>query len=151
MKHLLWIGVCFIALQGAAQTPLFSFADMAPAVGQKKLVNTFHNQSIAGMMYFDSTLDSLAAFLKKHNKLTVELGAYIPCAYKGTPITRERTVSIAEGYRKALLGKGADPSRVKSKGYGHSKPLAKCSECEKCPPAVKEKNHRMEIKILNVG
>jgi len=78
-------------------------------------------------------------------KLVVEIGGHTD------DIGKNKTNQIlsekrAESVKQYLVGKGIDPVRIKSKGYGESQPI----ESNKTEEG-RAKNRRIEFKVLSIN
>ena len=87
-------------------------------------------------------LDKLASLLKRRSDLRIQIEGHTDNnGHKGTllKLSQER----AEAVKVILIEKGALESQIKTKGYGHTRPLNENSN-----GAEKEVNRRVEITIL---
>lgn len=96
-------------------------------------------------------LDKLASLLVQYPGMEIEMGSHTDCRatvkYNET-LSSKRAASCVE----YLIGKGIDPSRLSSKGYGESQLKNGCA-CEgriksKCSEAEHQANRRTEFKII---
>jgi outer membrane protein OmpA-like peptidoglycan-associated protein/tetratricopeptide (TPR) repeat protein len=93
-------------------------------------------------------LDKLVATLMENPTVKIELSSHTDCrgkdAYNMT--LSERRAKSAVDY---LISKGIAKDRVKSKGYGKSKPSEDC-KCEDCTEEQHQRNRRTEFKVLSM-
>ena len=87
-------------------------------------------------------LDRLVTFMKQNPATTIEISAHTDNdgnAEYNLKLSDKR----AKGVINYIIGKGISPERLKSVGYGKSKPISEGSTDEE-----KQKNRRVELKIL---
>lgn len=87
-------------------------------------------------------LDRIAITMNENKKLFVEIGGHtdnIGSAESNLKLSQDR----ADAVREYLIGKGIEPDRVASKGYGETVPVAKNDT-----PEGQQTNRRVEFKIL---
>lgn len=94
------------------------------------------------------SLDSLVSLLQFYPKMVIEIGAHTDS--KGTDkynldLSQRRAQSVVD----YLIGKGIDASRLQSKGYGESQPIAPNTINGKDNPEGRAKNRRTEFKALS--
>ena len=93
-------------------------------------------------------LDKLVATLVENPTVKIELSSHTDCrgrdAYNMT--LSERRAKSAVDY---IISKGIAKDRVKSKGYGKSKPSEDC-KCEECTDEQHQRNRRTEFKVLSM-
>jgi OmpA-OmpF porin, OOP family len=95
------------------------------------------------------SLDSLVSLLNFYPKMVIEIGAHTDS--KGSDqynmtLSDKRARSVVE----YLISKGIDPSRLQSKGYGETMPIAPNTlENGKDNPEGRAKNRRTEFKVLS--
>lgn len=92
-------------------------------------------------------LDKIHQFLMKNNGVVVEIGGHtntVPPKEYCLRLSKERAKSVAD----YLIDKGISEHRIKYKGYGKSKPIL---ENDKFDMEARQKNQRVEIKILELG
>ncbi len=96
-----------------------------------------------------ASLDSLADIMKRLPEMTVEIGSHtdnIGTKASNLVISNRRAANVVN----YLVSKGIDKSRIKSKGYGYSKPVAPNHNTDGSDnPAGREQNRRTEMKVLN--
>jgi len=91
-------------------------------------------------------LDKLVATLMENPTVKIELSSHTDCRGKDAynlSLSERRAKSAAD----YVISKGIAKDRLKSKGYGKSKPAVDC-KCEKCTDAEHEQNRRTEFKVL---
>ena len=92
-----------------------------------------------------SQLDEIAAFMNKNPGLVIEIGGHTDnkgSELHNNELSQKRAVSVV----RQLIDQGISQSRLKSKGYGFSKPVADNSTEE-----GRAINRRTEFKILEVN
>ncbi|MEZ4906520.1 MAG: OmpA family protein [Saprospiraceae bacterium] len=90
-------------------------------------------------------LNEIYEFLKENKDVIIEIGGHtngIPNSQYCNQLSSERAKNVAE----YLYSKGISKSRIKYRGYGKLKPLASDKTLD-----GRQKNQRVEIKILNIG
>lgn len=93
-------------------------------------------------------LDQVAEYMKAHPQAAIEIGAHTDG--KGT-VAYNKTLSArrAEACLQYLVKAGVEPARMSAKGYGECCPLEnEFTADKKDNPAAREKNRRIEIKLL---
>ncbi len=92
-------------------------------------------------------LDQVIGYLKAHPYSKLEIAAYTDC-------TGDDALNMALSQRRAeacakyvIKGIGGKAFRVRSKGYGETKPLNPCAEQE-ANPEIAAKNRRVEFKLV---
>lgn len=101
-----------------------------------------------------SQLDSIAAFLKKHNHLIVEIGVHTDSRVSdeyGMRLDHKRAESTLE----YLMSKGVDSDQVVAKGYGKSELIISDKEISGLHDAKEKEyahsvNRRTEFKIIEI-
>lgn len=93
-------------------------------------------------------LDEIIRMLEANPNMTIEIGAHTDS--KGSDRYNQRlSEARAKSVVDYLLSKGIDGSRLTSKGYGESMPIApNTDERGKDNPEGREKNRRTEFKVL---
>jgi outer membrane protein OmpA-like peptidoglycan-associated protein/tetratricopeptide (TPR) repeat protein len=93
-------------------------------------------------------LDQVAEYLKKHPEATIEIGAHTDA--KGTvAYNKKLSARRAQSCYNYLVEAGIERSRLKARGYGECCPIEKETTANgKDDPAAREKNRRIEIKLL---
>lgn len=95
-----------------------------------------------------ATLDVLVDLMNKYPSMEVEVSAHTDA--KGDDQYNlnlsERRAASTVAY---LISKGIDANRLKSAGYGETKPLNNCTESDKCTDEEYKINRRCEFTILN--
>jgi outer membrane protein OmpA-like peptidoglycan-associated protein len=93
-------------------------------------------------------LDKLVATLQENPTVKVELSSHSDCrgndAYNLS--LSERRAKSAVDY---VISKGIAKDRLKSKGYGETKPTEAC-KCEQCTEEQHQNNRRTEFKVLEL-
>jgi len=87
-------------------------------------------------------LNRIAISMTENKTLAIELGGHTDntgSAEFNVKLSQDRADSV----REYLIGKGIEPDRVASKGYGETKPVAKNDT-----PEGQQQNRRVEFKIL---
>lgn len=87
-------------------------------------------------------LNRIAISMEENKTLSIELGGHTDntgSAEFNIDLSQKR----ADAVREYLIGKGIEPDRIASKGYGETKPVAKNDT-----PEGQQQNRRVEFKIL---
>ncbi|OJV21323.1 MAG: flagellar motor protein MotB [Dyadobacter sp. 50-39] len=87
-------------------------------------------------------LNRIAISMQENKTLAIELGGHTDntgSSEFNVNLSQER----ADTVREYLIGKGIEPDRIASKGYGETKPVAKNDT-----PEGQQRNRRVEFKIL---
>jgi outer membrane protein OmpA-like peptidoglycan-associated protein len=91
-------------------------------------------------------LDKLVQTLQDNPTVKIELSSHTDCRGKDAynmNLSEKRAKSAVD----YLISKGIAKDRVKSKGYGETKPVETC-ECTKCSEEQHQRNRRTEFKVL---
>ncbi|MBL8003240.1 MAG: carboxypeptidase regulatory-like domain-containing protein [Flavobacteriales bacterium] len=91
-------------------------------------------------------LDKLVQTLMDNPTVKIELSSHTDCRGKDAynmNLSDKRAKSAVD----YLISKGIAKDRVKSKGYGETKPVETC-ECTKCTEDQHQRNRRTEFKVL---
>jgi outer membrane protein OmpA-like peptidoglycan-associated protein len=93
-------------------------------------------------------LDKLVATLLENPTVKIELSSHTDCRGKDAynMSLSERRAKSAVDY---IISKGIDKDRVKSKGYGKTKPSEDC-KCDQCTEEQHQRNRRTEFKVLSM-
>lgn len=94
------------------------------------------------------SLDSLVSLLNFYPKMQIEIGAHtdnLGSDSYNLDLSERRAKSVVE----YLISKGIDASRLQSKGYGETVPVAPNSANGKDNPEGRAKNRRTEFKVLS--
>jgi OOP family OmpA-OmpF porin len=93
-------------------------------------------------------LNEVADYLKKHPEAKIEIGAHTDG--KGSvAYNKKLSARRAQSCYDYLIKAGIEQSRLRSKGYGECCPIEKETTPDgKDDPAAREKNRRIEIKLL---
>ena len=93
---------------------------------------------------------TLLAILNEYKNIIVEIGAHTD--YKGSKeYNQNLSAKRAESVVSYLISKGIDKKRLVAVGYGETKPLFKAvDKTGKDIPQAREKNRRIEFKILGI-
>ncbi|MBL0129636.1 MAG: carboxypeptidase regulatory-like domain-containing protein [Flavobacteriales bacterium] len=92
-------------------------------------------------------LDKLVSTLEDNPTVSIELSSHTDCRGKDAynmNLSEKRAKSAVD----YLISKGIAKERLKSKGYGESKPSETCV-CEKCTEDEHQRNRRTEFKVLS--
>jgi outer membrane protein OmpA-like peptidoglycan-associated protein len=92
-------------------------------------------------------LDKIAVFLKNNKNIKLEIRNYTDSrgnAKKNLEITNKR----AQAVKNYLVGKGIEPNRLKTKGFGETKIINRCVNGVKCSEKEHLQNRRTEFIIL---
>lgn len=87
-------------------------------------------------------LDRIAITMNDNKKLFIEIGGHTD-NIGGNETNLKLSQDRADAVSEYLIGKGIEPDRVTSKGYGETKPVAKNDT-----PEGQQTNRRVEFKIL---
>ncbi|HRH37498.1 MAG TPA: carboxypeptidase regulatory-like domain-containing protein, partial [Flavobacteriales bacterium] len=93
-------------------------------------------------------LDKLVQTLRDNPTVKIELSSHTDCRGKDAynlSLSQKRAKSAVD----YLISQGISGDRLKSKGYGESKPSEKCV-CEKCTDDEHQRNRRTEFKVLGM-
>jgi len=91
-------------------------------------------------------LDKLVQTLMDNPTVKIELSSHTDCRGKdayNANLSEKRAKSAVD----YLISKGIAKDRVKSKGYGETKPVEAC-ECTKCTEDQHQRNRRTEFMVL---
>ncbi|WP_025744080.1 OmpA family protein [Aquimarina pacifica] len=93
-------------------------------------------------------LDKIVAYMKEYLPIKIEIGSHTDSrgsdAYN-LKLSQKRAISTAN----YIISKGIDPSRVKSRGYGETVLINKCSNGVKCSKEDHGKNRRSEFIVIS--
>ncbi|SEJ15136.1 WD40-like Beta Propeller Repeat [Dyadobacter koreensis] len=87
-------------------------------------------------------LDRIGITMNDNKKLFIEIGGHTDNV-GGNEANLKLSQDRADAVREYLIGKGIEPDRVQSKGYGETKPVAKNDT-----PEGQQINRRVEFRIL---
>lgn len=87
-------------------------------------------------------LDRIGITMNDNKKLSIEIGGHTD-NIGGNEANLKLSQDRADAVREYLIGKGIEPDRVQSKGYGETKPVAKNDT-----PEGQQINRRVEFRIL---
>ena len=87
-------------------------------------------------------LDRIGITMNDNKKLFIEIGGHTD-NIGGNEANLKLSQDRADAVREYLIGKGIEPDRVQSKGYGETKPVAKNDT-----PEGQQINRRVEFRIL---
>ncbi|TAE31580.1 MAG: OmpA family protein [Cytophagales bacterium] len=87
-------------------------------------------------------LDRMIATLNENPKLVIELGGHTDNV-GGNELNQKLSQDRADSVREYFIGKGIEPDRVASKGYGETKPVATNDSDE-----GRQRNRRVEFMIV---
>lgn len=93
-------------------------------------------------------LDKLVATLLENPTVEIELSSHTDCRGKDAynlSLSQRRAKSAVD----YLISRGVPKEKLKSKGYGETKPTSEC-KCEACTEEEHEKNRRTEFKVLSL-
>jgi outer membrane protein OmpA-like peptidoglycan-associated protein len=94
-------------------------------------------------------LNKLAKRLKDNPKITIELSSHTDC--RGTDTyNQDLSFRRAKSAKNYLVSKGVKASRIKTKGYGESKPVNKCVDGVPCNDEEYQANRRTEFKVIEI-
>lgn len=93
-------------------------------------------------------LDQLARTLQENPTVVIQLSSHTDSRGNNAYNLRlsERRAASAVKY---LEGKGIDPKRMQSKGYGETKPVNDCRDGVRCTEAQHQENRRTEFEVLS--
>lgn len=93
-------------------------------------------------------LDKVVQLLMENPQVRIELGSHTDCRGKDA-----YNLSLSEKRAKSavdyIISKGIAKDRLRSKGYGESKPSEDCV-CESCTEEQHARNRRTEFKVLSI-
>lgn len=111
----------------------------------KVLQNIYFERNTALLKkYAENELERLVDLLKKNTRIVLEISAHTHTGlghHFAQPLSRDRAEAVAA----YLIARGIEPKRLRSKGYGKTRPLINPD----ADPAQKELNQRIEVRILN--
>ena len=108
-----------------------------------RLTNLFFDTGKAELRPESSPeLDRITLTFNENPKLIMEIGGHTDNVGGDEP-NKKLSQDRADSVREYLIGKGIEPDRVQTKGYGESKPVAS-NETEE----GRQTNRRVEFKIL---
>lgn len=123
--------------------------EVPPVETPKVLENVYYDFNVATLKPESyPALDELVNMLNKHPEIKIELSAHTDS--KGSDKFNQRlSEARAKSVVEYLLSKGIDPTRLQSRGYGASKPIAPNQhEDGTDDPEGRQKNRRTEFKVL---
>lgn len=94
-------------------------------------------------------LDKLSEFLKTNNTIKIELSSHTDSRY-GKEFNYNLSKNRSKSCLDYLLSQGIDARRIRTKAYGESRLLNRCSDGVECSEEEHQVNRRTEIKILSV-
>ncbi len=93
-------------------------------------------------------LDSVVGLMERYPTMAIEVSGYTD-SKGGIAYNQKLSEARAKAFVDYVSGKGIEASRMTSKGYGSTLPLAPNTLNGKDNPAGREKNRRTEIKVLH--
>ncbi|MDH5475024.1 MAG: OmpA family protein [Cyclobacteriaceae bacterium] len=109
-----------------------------------QLNNVFFNRGKYNLLATSyPTLNRLVDILNKNNDLEIELGGHTDNSGSSNQLNIELSLNRVESVKKYLVSKGIASSRLQTKGYGSSKPIASNLSEE-----TRKLNRRVEFTIL---
>lgn len=95
-------------------------------------------------------LNKLIRILKDNPNISIEMGSHTDCRGKDmyNMVLSNKRAKAAVDY---LISQGIDPSRLKWKGYGESKPRNKCVNGVVCSEEEHQWNRRTEFKVTKIS
>ena len=125
--------------------------EMSPEIKKNAVINldNIYFGYDKAMYLAESTaiLERLLEFMKETPKMRIELSAHTDSRGSDSynlKLSKRR----AESCTKFLVDNGILPSRIRTKGYGETKPLNRCTNGVKCTDDEFQINRRVEVKIL---
>lgn len=94
-------------------------------------------------------LDKLSEFLKTNNTIKIQLSSHTDSRY-GKEFNYNLSKNRSKSCLDYLLSQGIDARRIKTRAYGESRLLNRCSDGVECSEEEHQVNRRTEIKILSV-
>lgn len=130
-----------VATTPPVRTPL---SDLPPVVGRKiELKNVLFEASKAVLLPGSyETLDDLAQWMKENPTVEIRLEGHtdrLGDSQKNLQLSLDRVIAV----KRHLTGKGIDPTRVQTKGYGDKRPLTNATTEEE-----RRKNRRVEVVVV---
>ncbi|MBC7890617.1 MAG: OmpA family protein [Sphingobacteriaceae bacterium] len=124
-----------------ARKPL---TDLPPVVGRKiELKNVLFEASKDVLLPGSyETLDDLAQWMKENPTVEIRLEGHtdrLGDSRKNLQLSLDRVIAV----KRHLTGKGIDPARVQTKGYGDKRPLTNATSEEE-----RRKNRRVEVVVV---
>ena len=93
-------------------------------------------------------LDELVSIMQRNKSISIELSSHTD-----SRASNEYNIDLSQARAQScfdyLTSKGIAASRIKTKGYGESKLLNKCSDNVTCTEAQHQINRRTEIEVLS--
>ena len=95
-------------------------------------------------------LDKVARLFMDNPDLTFELSSHTDSRATDTYnlVLSDARANSAVDY---LIRKGVDPSRIKAKGYGESRPVNQCADGVECTEEEHQANRRTEFRVTSVA
>ncbi len=93
-------------------------------------------------------LDSMVAIMKEYPTMVIEISGHtddVGSDEKNMKLSEDRAAAVV----KYFESKGIEQERMQSKGYGETQPVAPNKNNGKDNPAGREKNRRIEFKVLH--
>jgi peptidoglycan-associated lipoprotein len=94
-------------------------------------------------------LDKLAKRLKDNPKVSIELSSHTDCRGSDS-YNQDLSFKRAKSAKSYIVAKGINASRIKTKGYGESKPVNKCIDGVPCTDDEYQENRRTEFKVTEI-
>ena len=145
--------ILFFTVKGIAQKNSNTSIDQI-SVGSKLFIDALPYTNDINKYYFNKEeIDELAAYLKKHANLYVEINCYsdfIDPSLMNLMATAEQAMEI----RTYLVTKGIEGSRVETIGNGDMYPIYEEYELDKMTPEKRAeaslKNRRIKVKFVKL-
>jgi len=122
--------------------------DDADANGVRPIFYDFDKSEIRNDAF--EPLNKLAKRLKDNPKVTIELSSHTDCRGTG-PYNQDLSFKRAKSAKTYLVSKGIKANRIKTKGYGESKPVNKCVDGVPCSDEEYQANRRTEFKVIEIS
>lgn len=145
-------------LIGYTQDKTFKLSDSTFQIGaiyevtelKYSLCTAFENPDIKNK----KIIDSIQVFLHKNPSLKIEIGSHT-CQRGGFSSNMRFSSIRALILKKALVSRGIEESRIKTKGYGESRPIISQEEINQLPTKEEKENAyqtnmRILIKIIEI-
>jgi len=95
------------------------------------------------------SLDKLLKFMHFFPHMRIQLNSHTDC--RGSDAYNMRLSNArAQAVVKYLISKGIKANRLQGKGFGESKPIYKCDNCETCDESYRQQNRRTEFQVLSM-
>jgi outer membrane protein OmpA-like peptidoglycan-associated protein/Tol biopolymer transport system component len=95
------------------------------------------------------SLNQLLNLLDRYPQMVIQVNSHTDCRGSGAynmKLSKDRAQSVI----RYLHERGISESRLQFKGYGETKPISKCANCNDCTEAQHQQNRRTEFQIISM-